>query len=152
MGREWDHHRSAGIAGVPAWSVSAKKARALAPCPRLVPAIDAGDCDPLTLLLVEVVAVEARADRLEMAGPLEAILTADTGDHLGQGPKARRGDGLPTLYAEAILALPQALERLGQLVHARDEQAPGGEAHLAVFVQTDHIHLIGQGGIVPYRA
>src|SRR5206468_56164 len=104
------------------------------------------------LLVVKILAVEACPDRFEPTRALQSVLAAHAGGHLGHGQEPLGRDGLLALLAEPVLAGAQALERLGQLVGALHEKAPHREAHLAVLVDTDDVHVAGQGHIVPVRA
>ena len=48
------------------------------------------------------------------------------------------------LLAGAVVTAAQTLERLGEAVGALHEQAPGGEVHLAILVDLDHVDLVGE--------
>src|ERR1700682_3320840 len=87
------------------------------------------------LLFLGLLAVKTATDRLEVPGhPLETILTAHAGADFGHGPEPCRRDRLFTLFARAVVAVTQTLESLGQTVGAFDQEAAGGEVHLAVFI------------------
>src|SRR6266849_391992 len=97
------------------------------------------------LLFLGLLAVQPGAHRLEMPGhALDAVLTAHTGANLGHGPKPCRCDGLVALFTRPVFAATKALESLGEAVGTLDQEAAGGEVHLAVFIDLDDVDFIGQ--------
>src|SRR5262245_22330151 len=86
---------------------------------------------------------------LELTATFQAILTSHATCDLGHRPEPRRSDGLFALLAQTVLAVAQALERIGQLVGPVDQQALGREAHLPVLIEPDDVYLVRQRCVVP---